>query len=602
MPKIAQYTNYLGQQVNMEFPDETPDAIMDAAVKREVQQSASTGRQAAGKMAAEGMGVGSRMLAGAGAGFKEVGEATGINYLARKLGANIDTTKESEDYEKGLGAAGKVGKFGTEVGITMLPAAKAASLARSGLGLAGRTLSPMGSAAVEGMVAGGMTNPEEQGKGIVAGGLGGAVGQKILGAILGRTAKPVPQAPGAEALRAEGVSVSAGQGAPGTIYSKIEEGLAGIPVLGRSLARSRELGRVQLRERALAQTLPEGGAVPRGPEGTTAESVALIKKQFGTMYEDALRGKKISIDEPFEEFVTKAVNDPSKYMRPDQRQFIESLLQKQVYSQVRNPAPAAVPGVGPGPVPGAPMLPQARGMVPQLPPPPAGTAVGRPMAEVGPAATPGPRPMRDFMDLPEPPKVGGSYLDAPTLFKAQSELRTKGRQLAGGTQSEKETGQTLKEISDEVYRMIGRQDEPAGAMIEKLRHPYGRLSAVEEAAAKAGGGGEFSPTQLRRASETSSKELNELAKKGEQFLKHEEPSGRPGWSAIAALLGGYMLGGPVVTGAGALAIPALGTKVVQRGLRGDYAAQKLLADALRKYPTTGGVSGGIAGSNLGEKR
>src|SRR3990172_1890440 len=592
MAKTAQ----LADGTTLEFPDETSDAVMDAAVRKHTQEqrvqavmapgAEEARRKQAIKETGAEMSLPQRALAGSGAGFRTIAKAVLPQALEKRLGIeeSVDETME------GLGTAGKVARFGTEVGATMLPAAKAAQLAGRGLGLAGRALTPVGAAAIEGMTAGALTSPEDQGKGVVAGGLGGAAGQRILSAILGRAGKPVPQLPGAERARREGIEVSAGQGAdPSTLagrtWGALEEGFAGIPVLGQALARRRGRGQETWREKAIEKALPEGGPVPKGAEGTTEEAIEGVRKQFTNLYEDALRGKKISIDEPFEEFVTKAINDPARYMTQAQREYVESLLQKHVYSQVRNPPPAA-----------GTVLPQATATARALPPPPAGTAVGPVRAEVGPRAAP---PIRDIAGEAMPAAAGAPFIEGPRLFKGQSELLQLAHKLRGGRPSEEETGKLMGDIADEVYRMIGRQDKPAGAMIEKLREPYSKFSAVERAGEKAGGGGAFTPRQLRQTAKAQP-ELQEFAKLGEQFVQRAQPPGRGTWPAYAALAGGYMLGGPAATAAGAAMIPVLGTKLAQRALRGDYAAQKALIKLLRKQPTLGAVPGGVAGANISE--
>lgn len=426
MAKIAQFTNYLGQQERLQFPDETPDAVMDAAVKRAVGESASKGRQEAGEMAAEGMGRGEKALAGAGAGFREMGEAVGVNALLRKIGADIDRPREQADYEKGLGGWGTAGKLGAEIATTALPAAKAASLAGRGLAVAGRTLTPMGTAAIEGMAAGAMTSPEDQLKGAVTGGAGGAVGQKVLSKVIGAPARGVPQSVAAERLRKQGVELTAGQGADvstlgGRSYQAIEEGLESFPVLGQKLARQREAAGKTFRERAMEKVLPQGSTLPRPGEGTPAEIAAALRKQAGDVY-----------------------------------------------------------ALGP--------------------------------------------------------------------------------------------------------------------------ERYGRLASVEQAVERAGGAGNFTPTMLRKAAKAQSEEMERFARQAERFVPPTEAKGRGTWPAYAALLGGYMLGGPALTAAGAAVIPAMGTKVVQRALRGDFAAQKMVAEALRKHPSFGSKGGGIIGANTGEER
>lgn len=591
----------------LSFPDETPDEVMDAAVKRHVGETDVANEKKYAKMAAEGMSTPEKMLAGAGAGFQTVGEAIGAGRLFGPEG-NRPSAASTDRLMDPLGFAGKASKFGTEVGLTALPASRAASLAARGLNVAGRTLTPMGNAAVQGMTAGAMTSPENQAGGALGGGIGGAAFQKVLGGALRTGALPVPQAPGAERLRQAGVEVSAGQGASpetlrGRTWGAIEEGLAGIPVLGQALARKRSAGQQTWREKAVEMVLPEKGPLPKGPEGTMGETVDLIEKQFGKLYQEALQGKRIGPDVGFEEFVTKAVNDPSRYILPKQREFIDQLIQTKIYSQVRNPAPVAGAPMTPGAAPT--MLPQATGR-PALPPPGGGTAVGPLQAPVGRPMPPQQPPMRDITPGAGAPAAGGGapgpYFDLPTLFKAQSDLRTAGHKFGGGNLSEQDMGKLLRDVADESYKWIGRHDPKAGATIEALRKPFAGFSAVREATEKAGGAGAFTPTQLRKAAENQSPKLEEFAKLGEQFVNRPQPPGRGTWPAYAALAGGYMLGGPALTAAGALAIPALGSKLAQRALRGDYAAQQALAKLLRKYPAAGGTSGGVVGGNLSEGR
>ena len=596
-------TAKLADGTTLSFPDETPDAVMDKVVQQHVAAGATKTRQEAGRMASEGMGFGEKMLVGAGAGMQNVLESVGAGRLGRYLGGDVSTA-EGKDYRKGLGVAGTIGELGAEVATTMLPAAKAAQLASRGLRMAGRTLTPLGTAGIEGATAGALTSPEDQGTGAVAGGFGGMVGQKVLGKLAERFAKPVPQSEGAELLRRQGVRVSAGQGADvsslaGRTGQAVEESLASLPLLGLPLARKRAAGAEDFRKRVLEKALPPGGSIPAG---TTDEAVKGIRAQFSDMYETALKGKKISVDEPYEAFVTKAINDPARYMTQHQRDYVESLVGKHIFEQQRNPVTAARQAAAAAEVGRPNLLPQARAAA-ALPGGGPGTAVGRPRAELGPVQQPGRIPLKDVDDVTAPLGREAPFIDANTLFKGQSELRTLARKFANtGKPSEAELAKVLREIADETNQLIGRQHEGAGTMIQKLRYPFARFSAVEKAAEKAGGAGNFTPTQLRKAAKGASDELRDFAKQAEQFVQKGEGSGKISWPAVGALAGGYFMGGPAGIGATTAAISALGTKTGQRVMRGDTAAQRLLAARLRSELPVSSIIGGDVGANIAEGR
>ena len=598
----------------VDFPDGTPEPAMKAAMAKHVAKSSATAATKAGESAAKDMSFGEKVAAGAGSGVENILHSIGLEKAATAVrgGGSRDNIAE---IEKGLGGAGTLGRIASEVAVTAIPATKVAQVAaKVAPWLLKSTLAARAAkAGIEGAVAGGMTN-EDNLKGAAFGGATGAVASPILSKVFGMFGKPVPQSAAAEAIRKEGVPVSAGQGADpttlsGRIWQNAERTLSRLPLVGAKLHGVREKAHEGFREAAINRILPK--EIIAADKGSLAD-VRAAKDVFTDLYDAALKGKKITMEESFEDFVIKAINDPAKFMTGAQREAIEANVGKSIFQQVRSPAPTAATRAA-GEVddtlriagePQAALARPAPGTAVGTP----RTAVGQPRAEVGPAGAPGPQPgptLKDIVEPQLPPGRPGPYHDAPTLFKGQSELRTLGRKFSKSDfQSQKDVGRTFKDISDEVYKMIGRQEPDAGAVIERLRKPYADFLAVKRAAEKAPGTkGEYTPTMLRKASKDVSDDMGEFARRGEDFLAgKEKPLGTVGKGLTwATLLGAGAVNLPgTLTLAGGTNI--LGTQVGQRALRGDLAAQKMVIEMLRKDPTFGSKFGGVAGSEFSQRK
>lgn len=225
----------------MSFPDETPDAVIDSTVKREVASAGMARRREAGRMAAEGMGVGDRMLAGAGKGFSNVMKSVLPKTMAAKLGAGT-TAEEDRDYGQALGPAGKVGEVGAEIAATAIPAARGAQLAGRVIPGLASTIPRM--AATTGAVTGAMTSPEHPVAGTLGGAAMGGLGGTVLRKGMERFAQPVPQDASIRMLGAPGRELTAGQGADtsqfaGRLWRALEHRGARVPWIGAPLARLR---------------------------------------------------------------------------------------------------------------------------------------------------------------------------------------------------------------------------------------------------------------------------------------------------------------------------------------------------------------------------
>ena len=238
MPKTVNIQG-VGQ---LNFPDETPDAVLDAAVKKHVAGFQQQRRQEAGKMAAEGMSTGQKMLAGAGRGTENLIKSVLPQTMAQKLGVGT-TTQEDRDYSGGLGVPGKVGEIGAEVAATMIPAARGAQAAGKLIPALTSTIPRM--SATTGAISGAMAAPENKGIAAAGGAAGGALGGAVLRKAMQRFAAPIPQDPSIQMIGATtGRPLSAGQGADvgqfaGRLGQKVEEKMATVPILGRGVAAAR---------------------------------------------------------------------------------------------------------------------------------------------------------------------------------------------------------------------------------------------------------------------------------------------------------------------------------------------------------------------------
>ena len=141
---------------------------------------------------------------------------------------------------------------------------------------------------------------------------------------------------------------------------------------------------------------------------------------------------------------------------------------------------------------------------------------------------------------------------------------------------------------------------PPGPNLGQLQQPRANLAVLEDAVERAGGAGEFTPRRLRQiAHGAETDDLHQFARLGERFVQPKETSTRGTVLSLLALGGAGAGGLPGLAAYGGTAV-GLSTELAQRAMRGDYAAQRVLAELLRKNPTLGATGGGIAGANVGE--
>lgn len=137
---------------------------------------------------------------------------------------------------------GKVAETVGEIGVSMLPASKAAQgfkVAANVIPKVGRFIGAAGAPVVEGATAGAMTSPNDVSGGAQSGAIGGAVGGLVGKAAGGAWKGLYGNNPVASRMIAEGYPLTPGQ-ARGGIMEGVERGLEKIPGAGYPLKKSRE--------------------------------------------------------------------------------------------------------------------------------------------------------------------------------------------------------------------------------------------------------------------------------------------------------------------------------------------------------------------------
>lgn len=208
------------------------------------------------------------------------------------------------EFTSELAATGGVGGLVRKGAAMYLPRA-AAALSKA----------PTTMAAIEGAGAGVLTGDGNWSDvGIGAG--GGVLGQKLVqggGAIL-RGAKQTPQA---EALRRQGIDVTAGQGSTGIIHG-LEEAAQYLPISANAVRAQRARPYEQIRQRVAREAQPPADPMLPGPVtpqvaprgGNMDEILANARSGFQQRYDDVIKGKVFEEDAAFAKEIADYILHP----------------------------------------------------------------------------------------------------------------------------------------------------------------------------------------------------------------------------------------------------------------------------------------------------
>lgn len=404
-------------------------------------------------------------------------------------------------------------------------------------------------AGAEGTAAGVYLSPDDRAGGGAAGGVGGVAGQQILSRTLGRLAKPVQsRQPNTHVFENEGVPLTAGQSASSDDW-------------GGKLVRFVEDG---------LSVIPGFGAPVQGQREAAKQAWRDVP-----LKDIAQRGK---VAEP-QRAAGVSTRDMQESVGTDMGQRYDSLLANKTLrgTQVLENNIDAI--------------------------------VNDPKLFMTDADRAGIRKLIEahLFDKLNPGGVR-SPLEASMLFKAQSELATRGRDFSESIlHSERDKGQALQRTANEVYNFIQRRFPKIGKELQDLRGPYRELSTLRAASKDRGSGpaGDFTPKILAHQAEKRGDEgLRLWGELAEPIIGSEKPGTLSNYMKMATVLG---TGGVAsVLSTGGVSIPAaaallalFGTRTGQKGLQGQLGAQKALSDLLTMHPELVNQATGVAGREAG---
>lgn len=494
--------------------------------------------------------MGGDLLKGGAVGAAEIGQAllslpkTLTGGLLPPIGgqAFMDRSRAAtRDMYNEAGPAAGVGKFATQVaGTAGVGGPMAQVLGRGAQALprvAGVLKSAPVTAAAEGAAVGLATDPDGGLGAAGAGAAGGVGGHYLLGGLARRLGSPVRMSQAAEDLRAQGVHVTAGQGG-GRLIQNVEQAASYVPLVSAGVQKQRSRPYEQLREVVL-----EKAQVPNMPpvvvKGRPVDDVLEeLRNNFDTAYAQISAGKFFQQDAKLAQDITGIVQDPARYLSEEQRRMLARTIKATLWDHVQ----------------------------------------------------------------------GGGWA-GDMLALAQNQFRQQAAKLIRGnaTNAEREMAQTLRDISDSIRDMMARQDPTVKTLYDQLRVPYSNLTTAERAAGGALAQGAFTPSQLARAGGAKGNtDLEDLGRLAYTSLPRGVESPTPLGSALGAGAlagGGYLAGSdnlPSAIAGPVAALMLLGTRPGQRFMTGDYAAQRRLAELLRKHPNTGVATGAITATELGD--
>lgn len=510
----------------MEFPDETPDSVVQNAVKRELQRNPGKLTQPIDQAMlqgspVQGMSAMDMLKAGVGRGMTELGR--GVAQLTGNMSTGEYKDARALDQPLLNTPAGSAGSFMGELAGVVAPGAA--------LNLAGRmsnvpALARAGSALVM---------PKTPSSGAMSGAVTGALqptdsmGNKPtqigLGALLGGGVASIPglmrgvQDPQVQTLVKEGVTPTVGQLAGGAI-KRVEEGLTSVPFVGDIIKSSRRRAIDTFDEAALNRVLsPIGMKLPKDKAGR--EAIDYVESTLSSKYDSLLPKLSAKADVQFLNDVSNATQRATT-LTPEKATQLRSILNSQLWGRF------------------------TRG------------------------------------------QTGGSAMNGETLKKVESELGRLQRNFrSSAVADDREMSLILQDVQSSLRDLIGRNNPQYAKELAPINEGWANFVRVQRAALT--NDGTFTPAQLARSVKSQDKSRNkgayargdalmqDLAESGQSVLGSTVPdSGTP----FRAMTAAGVLGG----GAGYAVDPVFGLLAGATPLMYTPAGQRLMVQLAARRP------------------
>jgi hypothetical protein len=454
-----------------------------------------------------------------------------LDYLA-------DTSKRSgeiagEMYEK-AGPAALAGRAGAHIAGTLgaagpvLGGTRALATAFPSL----RAAAPYLNTGALGAVEGAYTNPDSPGTSAAIGAVAGPILHQVA-----KVATGAGRVPDTDILTSAGVDLPAGWASPkrtvaGRLLSRTEEGFSTFPIVGDWIKKRQQAALDQARQAVVQQgQIPGGRPLPK--DASIDQMLAQQAEDQAKHVQQATAGVVLRPDQAATQAVNTILHDPKRMIGDAERDKIRAEVDRLIMQHARR-GTYRQPTVGP------------------------------------------PTPTR-FQ-----PRAVSREFDPELLLQGQESLRRLGASGAyGGSEDvvKQHTGQAMRDIADEVYKLVERQSPRAHQALEAIRPQQNVHRIVSEVARDAPKMGEFTFPALARHKDIGDvPNLQTLARAGAEYL----PATIPEQSAAPRLLWGLLsLAQPKIAATATAAGGLFGTQYGNKLLLGDTAAQQKLSDLLK---------------------
>ena len=444
------------------------------------------------------------------------------------------------------------------LGNVLGSAAPASLLARLGTG----AKAAMATGAATGVATQPVLDPEaslveEKLKQAGIGAVGGAVGQKVAGAV-GKALAPEMSAQ-ERAIREIGVTPTIGQSLGGTTR-KIEDFVAGVPGLGEFVKDAKLRAIDQWNKGTLNKTLsnlPDDIKVPEGVFG--GEAVAFANQAISKSYDDLYGKMSFTLGKNTNDKLVSLTQ--SKALTPDQQTIVQKALDSFLYSKLDTPL--------------------------------AGSTL-----------------------MNAPPKL--STVDGATMKGIESDLKSYAYSLLkknqGQTADDIKAGEALLDVvgtlKKDFYKQNAKQVNVKDLL--KLDKAYAQMNVITDASARAEAG-IFTPSQLMQASKANARKVSTRAfGEGRAVLQQDAQAAKEilgeGKTGIASRIGGLGAAGvgiaaglgpsAAVIGGTAGVYSKTGQKLIDKLITERPEALRAIGEGLFNQRALGAIGGGAITNRL----
>ncbi len=231
-----------------------------------------------------------------------------------------------ESEKQWMESQSKAGNYAPAVGKTLAEMAEFVPAGR---------LASVGARGLATMATGGALTPgdvKERIKGAYESGIGALIGE-AGGVTLSKLLRGFTPSKEAQSSMVGGIQPTLGQGIEqgvlGKGIRKAEEASTSLPFLGAITRHSRDRGKGEWAANAMQQAeipgISAGGKL--GYEG-----ISNLRQGFNKAYADALKGQSVPLKPDLTNEIIKIINDPSRYLNPEDRKWAKNFLSKQFSS------------------------------------------------------------------------------------------------------------------------------------------------------------------------------------------------------------------------------------------------------------------------------